>query len=123
MLAEIAAPVESCFVYWQLVIPLCSLIAMGLTPLISAEWNWRVPVTDPGCALSLIATARLLRRYFLNLPLAGIARALSEAERCMQAIEAGIERQTGKPLPPVVIESSGNRRVPCRIQRCSLAYY
>lgn len=24
--------------------PLCSLIAMGLTPLISAEWNWRVSI-------------------------------------------------------------------------------
>ncbi len=26
--------------------PLCSLIAMGLTPLISAEWNWRVTAID-----------------------------------------------------------------------------
>ena len=27
--------------------PLCSLIAMGLTPLISAEWNWRVQLLIP----------------------------------------------------------------------------
>lgn len=42
--------------------PLCSLIAMGLTPLISAEWNWRVQLLIPAI-LSLIATA-LAWRYF-----------------------------------------------------------
>ncbi len=35
--------------------PLCSLIAMGLTPLISAEWNWRVQLLIPA-VLSLMAT-------------------------------------------------------------------
>ena len=46
--------------------PLCSLIAMGLTPLISAEWNWRVQLLIPAI-LSLIATA-LAWRYFPESP-------------------------------------------------------
>ncbi|CAC0104214.1 MFS transporter [Salmonella enterica subsp. enterica serovar Paratyphi C] len=93
--------------------PLCSLIAMGLTPLISAEWNWRVQLLSPA-VLSLIATA-LAWRYFPESPRWLESRGrYQEAEKVMQAIEAGIERQTGKPLPPVVIESSGKppRSVP-----------
>lgn len=93
--------------------PLCSLIAMGLTPLISAEWNWRVQLLIPA-VLSLIATA-LAWRYFPESPRWLESRGrYQEAEKVIQAIEAGIERQTGKLLPPVVIESSGKppRSVP-----------
>ena len=42
--------------------PLCSLIAMGLTPLISAEWNWRVQLLIPA-VLSLIATVIAWRSF------------------------------------------------------------
>ncbi|WP_366546589.1 MFS transporter, partial [Salmonella enterica] len=80
---------------------------------ISAEWNWRVQVLIPA-VLSLIATA-LAWRYFPESPRWLESRGrYQEAEKVMQAIEAGIERQTGKPLPPVVIESSGKppRSVP-----------
>lgn len=55
--------------------PLCSLIAMGLTPLISAEWNWRVQLLIlQYCHLSL---RRWHGATFLNPALAGIARTLS----------------------------------------------
>lgn len=46
--------------------PLCSLIAMGLTPLISTEWNWRVQLLIPA-VLSLIATV-IARRSFPESP-------------------------------------------------------
>ncbi|ELM2545201.1 MFS transporter [Salmonella enterica] len=70
--------------------------------------NWSYPLC------SLIATA-LAWRYFPESPRWLESRGrYQEAEKVMQAIEAGIERQTGKPLPPVVIESSGKppRSVP-----------
>ena len=46
--------------------PLCSLIAIGLTPLISAEWNWRVQLLIPA-VLSRIATA-IAWRWFPESP-------------------------------------------------------
>ncbi|MCT6953350.1 MFS transporter, partial [Salmonella enterica subsp. enterica serovar Javiana] len=64
--------------------------------------------------LSLIATV-LAWRYFPESPRWLESRGrYQEAEKVMQAIEAGVERQTGKPLPPVIIESSGKppRSVP-----------
>ncbi len=68
-------------------------------------------VTDPGCAVA--DCYRACTAILPESPLAGIARALS-GSRVMQAIEAGIERQTGKPLPPVVVKTSGKppRSVP-----------
>ncbi|EKO9769510.1 MFS transporter, partial [Escherichia coli] len=86
--------------------PLCSLIAMGLTPLISAEWNWRVQLLIPAI-LSLIATA-LAWRYFPESPRWLESRGrYQEAEKVMRSIEEGVIRQTGKPLPPVVIADDG----------------
>lgn len=86
--------------------PLCSLIAMGLTPLISAEWNWRVQLLIPAI-LSLIATA-LAWRYFPESPRWLESRGrYQEAEKVMRSIEEGVIRQTGKPLPSVVIADDG----------------
>lgn len=86
--------------------PLCSLIAMGLMPLISAEWNWRVQLLIPAI-LSLIATA-LAWRYFPESPRWLESRGrYQEAEKVMRSIEEGVIRQTGKPLPPVVIADDG----------------
>ena len=86
--------------------PLCSLIAMGLTPLISAEWNWRVQLLIPAI-LSLIATA-LAWRYFPESPRWLESRGrYQEAEKVMRSIEEGVIHQTGKPLPPVVIADDG----------------
>ncbi|SRA63647.1 major facilitator superfamily protein [Escherichia coli] len=86
--------------------PLCSLIAMGLTPLISAELNWRVQLLIPAI-LSLIATA-LAWRYFPESPRWLESRGrYQEAEKVMRSIEEGVIRHTGKPLPPVVIADDG----------------
>ncbi|PWC19668.1 MFS transporter [Brenneria corticis] len=82
--------------------PVCSLIAMALTPLVSAEWNWRVQLLIPAF-LSLIATW-FAYRYFPESPRWLEARGrYQDAEAVMQDIEARVVRQTGKPLPPVVI--------------------
>lgn len=79
---------------------------MGLTPLISAEWNWRVQLLIPA-VLSLIATA-IARRWFPESPRWLESRGrYAEAEKVMRAIEEGVVQQTGKPLPPVVIEDDG----------------
>ncbi|STR54514.1 transport protein YdjK [Klebsiella oxytoca] len=93
--------------------PLCSLIAMGLTPLISAEWNWRVQLLIPAL-LSLIATV-IAWRSFPESPRWLESRGrYAEAEKVMRAIEERVVQQTGKPLPPVVIEDDGKapRAVP-----------
>ncbi len=88
--------------------PLCSLIAMGLTPLISAEWNWRVQLLIPAI-LSLIATM-LAWRHFPESPRWLESRGrYQEADNVMRKIEEGITRQTGKPLPPVVIANDGKQ--------------
>lgn len=55
MPAEIVVPSSRVSFIGNWSYPLCSLIAMGLTPLISAEWNWRVQLLIPA-VLSLIAT-------------------------------------------------------------------
>jgi putative MFS transporter len=68
--------------------PLCSLIAMGLTPLISAEWNWRVQLLIPA-VLSLIATV-IAWRSFPESPRWLESRGrYAEAEKVMRAIEEG----------------------------------
>lgn len=83
--------------------PLCSLIAMALTPLISAEWNWRVQLLIP-VALSLVATG-FAWCYFPESPRWLESRGrYDEAEAVMQEIEARVIKQTGRPLAPVVME-------------------
>ncbi len=87
---------------------------MGLTPLISAEWNWRVQL------LSLQYCRLSLRRWpgatFLNPALAGIARTVSGSRESHAEYKEGVIRQTGKPLPPVVIADDVKRHKRCRIQ-------
>lgn len=90
--------------------PLCSLIAMGLTTLVSAEWNWRVQLLIPA-VLSLIATG-FAYRYFPESPRWLEAKGrYQEAEAVMSAIEARIEQHTGKALPPLVVADSTLQQV------------
>ena len=86
---------------------------MGLTPLISAEWNWRVQLLIPA-VLSLIATV-IAWRSFPESPRWLESRGrYAEAEEVMRAIEERVIQQTGKPLPPVIIADDGKppRAVP-----------
>lgn len=80
--------------------PLCSLIALGLTPLLSADLNWRVQLVIPAF-LSLIATL-VAWRYFPESPrwLESVGR-YREAEATMKKIEDAVEKYTGNPLPPI----------------------
>jgi putative MFS transporter len=89
--------------------PLCSLIAMALTPLISAEWNWRVQLLIPA-VLSIIATY-IAYRHFPESPrwLEAQGR-YKDAETVMADIERRVEIQTGKPLPPVALSADQQRK-------------
>lgn len=81
--------------------PLCSLIAMGITPLVSADWNWRVQLLIPS-VLSLIATYIAYKNFPESPRWLETQGRYQEAEAVMSGIEQRIEQQTGKPLPPVI---------------------
>ncbi|MCW2486954.1 MFS transporter [Candidatus Symbiopectobacterium sp. NZEC127] len=81
--------------------PICSLIAMALTTVISAEWNWRVQLLIPA-GLSLIATWFAYRHFPESPRWLEAQGRYQEAEAIMKAIEQRVEQQTGKPLPPPV---------------------
>lgn len=81
--------------------PICSLIAMALTTVISAEWNWRVQLLIPA-GLSLIATWFAYRHFPESPRWLEAQGRYQEAEAIMKAIEERVEQQTGKPLPPLV---------------------
>lgn len=88
---------------------------MGLTPLISAEWNWRVQLLIPAI-LSLIATA-LAWRYFPESPRWLESRGrYQEAEKVMRSIEEGVIRQTGKPCRLWLLLMTVKHHKRCRIQ-------
>lgn len=88
--------------------PICSLIAMGITPLISAEWNWRVQLLIPS-VLSLIATYIAYRHFPESPRWLETQGRYQEAEAVMSDIERKVEQQTGKPLPPVAATAEQQR--------------
>lgn len=97
--------------------PLCSLIAMGLTTLVSAEWNWRVQLIIPS-VLSLIATW-LAWRYFPESPRWLESRGRSaEAEAIMSEIERKVSLQTGKALS--VVTPTESKSLPAVVPYSSL---
>jgi len=80
--------------------PLCSLIAMGLATVVSAEWNWRVQLILPG-VLSLIATGWAWRCFPESPRWLESRGRFQEAEAVMQAIERKVSEQTKQILSPV----------------------
>lgn len=80
--------------------PLCSLIAMGITPLVSADMNWRIQFVIPA-ALSLVATTVAYLKFPESPRWLEAQGNYDEAEKVMAAIEKKVEAQTGTKLPPV----------------------
>lgn len=80
--------------------PICSLIAMTITPLIAANMNWRVQFLVPS-VLSIIATIIAYKKFPESPRWLEVQGRYEEAEKIMSAIEASVERQTGKKLEPV----------------------
>lgn len=80
--------------------PICSMIAMAITPLVAANMNWRVQFLVPS-VLSIIATIIAYKKFPESPRWLEVQGRYEEAEKIMSAIEASVERQTGKKLEPV----------------------
>ncbi|WP_409308030.1 MFS transporter [Pectobacterium sp. B1J-3] len=88
--------------------PLCSLIAMAMTPAIAAEWNWRIQLVIPS-VLSLIATYIAYKSFPESPRWLETQGRYEEAEKIISTIEHKIEQQTGKPLPPITTMSEAHQ--------------
>lgn len=80
--------------------PICSLIAMIITPLVAANMNWRVQFLVPS-VLSIIATIVAYKKFPESPRWLEVQGRYEEAEKVMCSIEESVERQTGKKLEPV----------------------
>ena len=80
--------------------PVCSTIALIITPLLSANMAWRVQFVIPAI-LSLIATFIAIKQFPESPRWLESKGRYAEAEKVMSEIEAKVEKQTGKKLEPV----------------------
>lgn len=80
--------------------PVCSTIALLITPIFTANMNWRIQFVIPS-VLSLIATAIILKKFPESPRWLETQGRYEEAEDIMSAIEKRIEQSTGKKLPEV----------------------
>lgn len=84
--------------------PVCSLIAMAITPFLTIEMNWRVQFLIPA-GLSVVATLIALKKFPESPRWLEAQGRYAEAEAIMSEIESRVEAQTGQKLIPV--ETSG----------------
>lgn len=84
--------------------PVCSLISMAITPVIAPELNWRVQIIIPAVLSTILFF--IVKVNFPESPrwLESKGR-YEEAEAIMSEIESAVERQTGKKLEPVTVDS------------------
>lgn len=80
--------------------PVCSLIAMWIAPVLSADMNWRIQFVIPS-ALSAIATILAYLKFPESPRWLETQGRIDEAEAIMSEIEARVVKATGKELPPV----------------------
>ena len=80
--------------------PLCSLIAMAITPLLSVNMNWRIQFIIPA-VLSIIATVIAYKKFPESPRWLEAQGRYEEAEKVMSDIEKKVEKQTGEKLPPI----------------------
>jgi len=84
--------------------PVCSLISMAITPVIAPELNWRVQIIIPAVLSTILFF--IVKVNFPESPrwLESKGR-YEEAEALMSEIESAVERQTGKKLESVTVDS------------------
>ena len=80
--------------------PVCSTIALIITPLLSANMNWRIQFVIPS-GLSIIASIIAYFKFPESPRWLESQGRFEEAEKIMSDIETKVEQATGKPLPPV----------------------
>lgn len=78
--------------------PVCSTIALFLTPIIRPELNWRIQFVIPSI-LSLVACVIIYRNLEESPRWLESRGRYTEADEIMSRIEAYVEKTTGKPLP------------------------
>lgn len=91
--------------------PLCSLIAMGITALVSTEMNWRIQFIIPSL-LSAVAALIAYQKFPESPRWLETKGRYEEAEKIMSAIETNIERENNIKLAPPDIVSEGNKETP-----------
>ncbi|MGM0241011.1 MULTISPECIES: MFS transporter [Enterococcus] len=89
--------------------PICSTIAMFITPAIAPELNWRVQFMIPA-VLSTILFAVIYKRFPESPRWLESQGKYAEAEKIMSDIETRVEAATGEPLPPVEIAESAPKK-------------
>lgn len=80
--------------------PVCSLIAMVISTMFTADMNWRVQFLVPA-ALSIIATIIAYKKFPESPRWLEVQGRYEEAEKIMSEIERSVEEQTGKKLEPI----------------------
>ena len=96
--------------------PICSTIAMFITPAVAPELNWRIQFLIPA-GLSAILFAIVFRKFPESPRWLESKGRYVEADKIMTDIEKRVERSIGKPLPPIELE-----RTDTKIQEVQISY-
>lgn len=87
--------------------PICSLIAMAITPLVSPDLNWRIQLIIPAVLSAIIFV--IVWKDFPESPrwLESKGR-YAEANKILDEIEHNVEASTGKKLAPIDVNNQSN---------------
>lgn len=85
--------------------PICSTIAVFISPIFTANMNWRIQFVIPS-VLSLIATLIIWKKFPESPRWLESKGLYDEAEKIMSNIETQVEQNIGKKLEPVETSSS-----------------
>ncbi|QEA52582.1 MFS transporter [Loigolactobacillus coryniformis] len=90
--------------------PICSLIAMAITPLVSANLNWRIQLVIPAI-LSSIAFVIVWHSFPESPRWLESQGRYEEANKILDKIESDIEYNQGKKLPEIISNNNDNEQL------------